>query len=281
LVQTRQLVARALWLAFGLFFLISVPAFSQEPEARKHRHTRKVTKGVTTEPPYVANAVDFDGTSDFMERGGLLTGQADGKLGTISFWVRIDGGDGSQDRVFNTTNDRFSARILSANTIRVTSKSTGDSTVMRVTSGATYLASSAWIHVLASWDMNTPEAYLFINDADDEGVSTENDDTIDYTDVDNAVGADVGGNGKWVGCISELYINQAEFIDITVEANRRRFIDAAGKPVSLGSDGSLPTGTAPIMYLNGDSTNFQTNQGTGGNFTVTGALDDCSTSPTD
>jgi hypothetical protein len=68
----------------------------------------------------------------------------------------------------------------------------------------------------------------------------------------------------------------AEFLDISVEANRRKFINAAGDPVDLGSDGSTPTSTAPIVYQNGDFTNFETNQGTGGNFTVTGALTTCS-----
>lgn len=34
----------------------------------------------------------------------------------------------------------------------------------------------------------------------------------------------------------------------TVEFNRRKFIDASGNPIDLGSDGSLLTGKAPIEF---------------------------------
>jgi len=68
---------------------------------------------------------------------------------------------------------------------------------------------------------------------------------------------------------------------LSIEANRRKFIDAIGKPVFLGSDGSLPTGVAPAMFFSGDSTAFATNRGTGGPFTLTGSLTNASTSPSD
>ena len=46
------------------------------------------------------------------------------------------------------------------------------------------------------------------------------------------------------------------------------FISAGSKPVSLGSDGSTPTGTAPAVFLSGNATAFGTNKGTGGGLTV-------------
>lgn len=59
-----------------------------------------------------------------------------------------------------------------------------------------------------------------------------------------------------------------------------------GKPVDLGTDGSLPTGTAPAIYLhqphgNTDPTQFAVNRGTGGTFDITGALTIAPSSPSD
>ena len=70
----------------------------------------------------------------------------------------------------------------------------------------------------------------------------------------------------------------------SVVANRRKYITATVKPVDLGSDGSNP-GSQPIVYLsvrsNDAATVFATNKGTGGNFSITGALALAATSPSD
>ena len=52
-----------------------------------------------------------------------------------------------------------------------------------------------------------------------------------------------------------------------------------GRPVSLGSDGSKPTGTAPPIYLKGPASTWGVNSGTGGNFTVVGSFSDAATKP--
>jgi hypothetical protein len=46
----------------------------------------------------------------------------------------------------------------------------------------------------------------------------------------------------------------------------------AGAPVSLGADGSTPTGTAPIIFLSGATSSWETNKGSGGGFTENGGL---------
>ena len=73
----------------------------------------------------------------------------------------------------------------------------------------------------------------------------------------------------------------AEYLDISVENNRRKFIDADGFPVDLGSDGSTPTGIAAIMFFSGATVSWHTNDGSGGGFTENGALTDAATSPSD
>ena len=105
-------------------------------------------------------------------------------------------------------------------------------------------------------------------------------DNIDFTDTDWGVGSTTLGASKLNACLSEFWVSN-EYIDLSVEANRRKFIDSSGKPVDLGSDGSTPTGTAPLIYLPNPSGTFENNAGTGGNFTVTGALTACADSPSD
>jgi hypothetical protein len=70
----------------------------------------------------------------------------------------------------------------------------------------------------------------------------------------------------WLGC--------GQFLDLSVTANRRKFIDGSGKPMALGTDGELPTGTSPAVFCHGNASTFATNQGTGGAFTLTGTLTD-------
>jgi hypothetical protein len=65
-----------------------------------------------------------------------------------------------------------------------------------------------------------------------------------------------------------------------MQANRRLFISATGKPVSLGANGSTPFGTQPAIYLGNPLATWHTNLGAGGGFNVTGgALTAASTSP--
>jgi hypothetical protein len=127
--------------------------------------------------------------------------------------------------------------------------------------------------------------HLYINDVDDENVLTFTDDTLDYTGGDWSVGARPSGNLKFDGCLSEFYFAPGQYLDFSLVANRRKFISPTGKPVQLGLTGSLPTGTAPLMYHHLDDgeavANFATNRGTGGNFTITGTLDTAASSPSD
>ena len=90
---------------------------------------------------------------------------------------------------------------------------------------------------------------------------------------------------KLKGFFAEVSFAFGQSLDFSIVSNRRKFLSAGGKPVFLGADGSLPTGTAPIIYQHLDDgeavANFATNRGTGGDFTITGTLDTGSTSPSD
>lgn len=220
---------------------------------------------------------DFDGTNDYLTRGAGLTGAADGRKGMVSFWIRFTGGDGAFAAIVEGTGQLV--QIIRTNTangdcIRINVYSSGVVELMSMTTSGGKLVSAGLMHVLASWDLTAGRAQVYVNDASDRsGTPTLTDADIDYTLGNWRIGAAISGAGnKLQGSLHELWFSFTDSLDLSVEANRRKFISAARGPVYLGTDGSGPTGSAPIIYLRGDHAAFGANSGTGGDLTLTGTL---------
>lgn len=227
------------------------------------------------------DAADFDGTNDYMSRGADLSGNADGKTGTVSFWFRMDGGNGAAQYLLSNSTDRFLILRQTNNTLTVAGKDSADAVRMLADTTATFTAGATWNHIAVSWDLAAgPAIQMYLNGVSHGSVSGA-DANIDYTAADWTVGAAGGGN-KFNGCMAEIWFSKTR---IDLSTGIKKFRSAGGKPVHLGATGALPTGTAPIVYLHLDDgeavANFATNRGTGGNFTITGTLDTASTSPSD
>jgi hypothetical protein len=230
---------------------------------------------------YSANAVRFDGSNDYLSRGSGLDSDSDGKTGTISVWVNFKSGDGVRQFIFSSTGNRLRLDRESNNTFLLQTKNSATSNILSMASSSTYTVSDGWVHFLASWNLATPVAYLYINDSDDEaGGTTETDDTIDNTITEHIVGADADGGEKLNADMADLYISR-EFIDITQQDNRLKFRSDAGKPVSMGDDCSEVTGESPIVCFTNPTATWHTNVGSGGGFTENGALTDAADSPSD
>lgn len=245
-------------------------------------------------PLIVVDSADFDGTNDYITRGAGLTGAADSKTGILSFWLRLDGGDGSTQIILNgnsavggnSANEVFSVFRHSSNNLQIFGKNAAGLGRLHMQTSGTLLAGSAWNHVFAAWDLaSIPAAGLYINGLSDESLTIYTDDSLDYTNADWAIGAYPGGTIKLNGVIAELYFAPGQWINPNIVANRRLWRSSSGKPVYLGPTGAGPTGTAPLVYqslADGEAVaNFATNRGTGGNFTITGTLDTASSSPSD
>lgn len=232
---------------------------------------------------YQPNAVKFDGANDYLTRGADLTSAADSKSGIFSAWIRLDGGDATLQTVLANllSSARFSVTRTAANKFRFLGKNSAGTNILDQATTATYLASAKWVHVLAAWDLAATTAYIYINDTADVTSTTKTNDTIDYvTATPNwSIGSETDGTNKSYAGIAELYFAPGQYLDLSNSTNRRKFIDASGLPVSLGSDGSTPTGSQPAIYLKGDSAAFGANSGSGGNFTVNGTLEKASTTP--
>jgi hypothetical protein len=242
-------------------------------------------------PMRVCDSADFDGTNDHMSRSGL-SGAVDSKKGLFSCWLRLDGGDGTDMEIMSGFESAdgllyFTMRRQSSNRISVVLGGSLQVTFATL-SPSTFQASATWRHILCSWDCATPLArHLYVNDVNEVGTpSVFTDGTIDYTLSSWAVGSSANAPSlRLNGCLAEVYLAPGEYLDLSLVANRRKFISASGKPVHLGATGSLPTGTAPLIYLHLDdaesAASFATNRGTGGDFSITGSLSTGSSSPSD
>ncbi len=228
--------------------------------------------------PYVTTAVNFDGTNDYGLRGSDLTGNADSAVGIFSFWIKFNGGDGVTQTIFSDTNTRVRVKRLSTtNKLEVRLLNAGATAGLVMESNATIMVADGWTHVLVGWDQVGLTHSIYIDDVSGSTVTlVDTTATIDYTQPDFSIGANISGTTKLNACLADFQFENTTTLDFPIEANRRLFIDASGKPAD-----PLLTGLSPIILLKGDETDFYNNLGPGGAFVETGALTACSDSPSD
>lgn len=234
---------------------------------------------------YTAYGVSFDGTNDYMSRGAGLTGAADGQKGICSFWVNFTGGDGNFQIIFEDNDQLNNIYRDNSNKLTVSMKNGAGIGMFGVTSGTTFNAAAGWKHVLISWDgtgsVGTNNA-IYVNDTSDATPSLDGGITIDYTKTNWGFGHRLTGSLICQMEIADFYLNFGESLDLSSSSNRRKFITAGLRPVDLGSDGSTPTGTQPIVFFKGSSGvpgDFATNLGSGGSFSLTGTLTAAGSNP--
>lgn len=153
--------------------------------------------------------------------------------------------------------------------------------------GSTSMTGDQWFHILlrgrndtaVGGGLGSAEIQMYVDDVA-ETVS-ENLNDIGSTQFDMTDTATIF-RGLTDGYLAEVIIT-SEDLDITLEANRRKFISVAGKPVDLGSDGTLSGLIQPECYLSGGASAFLTNKGNGPDFdtSITGTLTDAPSSPSD
>lgn len=225
-------------------------------------------------------AVSFSGTA-WLSRGADLTGAADGKVGTFCTWVNFQGGDGVQQNFGANTNPNTGIALQrqAAGTFRLFCRNSAGTLITNVASVATVTTASGWANILCAWDLAAATVQIYINDASSVAAGTIVDDMIDYTEGEWSVAASPDGANICTAYFSDYYLNLSTFIDLSVTANRRKFISPALKPVYLGANGSAPTGTQPILFLSGTASNYATNKGSGGGFTTNGSLSNAPSSP--
>lgn len=222
----------------------------------------------------------FVASSSYLDRSSLV-GVPDSNKGLLSFWLNIT--SNGTYRILRSNNMPFQITLgdLGGGLFRIeleTINFDGSGYVYVRTVDAVLFGE---VHLLASWDADTGAVFVYLDDVDmtalaSEAISDPSGELRYESTGSWGIGANDGGSIGYDGGLGEFYFNSGHHLDLSVEANRRKFIDSRGRAVYLGADGSVPTGTVPQIYLhldNGeDPSNLGLNRGSGGDFTEQGTL---------
>lgn len=241
--------------------------------------TRKPGGGVAFTP----NGLNFynGGAGNNYLISSSLTGVVDGPLGSLSIWARIDAASGTDAWIKGTNASQkfFLLRNGSDNSLILEVLSSGGLQYL-VQSNANAITDNTWHHILASWDTNhspgSAKLGNFYLDDVSIKISVVADNAafnVNYT-AENPVFPRNDVNAQIA--LSEIWYAPGQYIDFSNATNRAKF-SAGGHPISLGADGSTPTGAAPAVYLHNAAATAGTNSGTGGNFTIQGTIMDTAT----
>jgi hypothetical protein len=254
--------------AFGILPAAAQMAF---PRARGFRYP------AAAGGDYTASAATFDGT-DYLLRNASLTGQADSKYMLFSCWVKLSRNNAIQTlaaifvpsyyllHFYFPPNDKVELVVKDDNNNAIVATSSYDATGV-----------STWIHIALSVDLNSSSnRALYVNGSADSTTWSVYDTskTFKYGSISKVyIGAYSTSQYMFAGDLSEMYFGStSSFYDLSQSSNLEKFRSSGGKPVNLGSDGSTPTGSAPLVYWNGQY-NSGANASGAGDLTIAGTLE--------
>ena len=220
----------------------------------------------------------LNGTSNGIEKGGDLTGIANGKSGTVSMWCNFTGASSGAQVLWNTRQNATIGTTLytyrgADGKIGIWALNSAGAYIMVAATTANIAASAGLYHIYMSWDLAVSnQIKIYVNGVDQAlTISTFTNDTIQYSVPNHGFGGNLYSpfTPTTPAMVGQLYVNYSTYLDPVT--NISKFYNA-GKPVSLGTSGQIPTGISPIVYLDGDATSILTNRGTGGNFAAFGTL---------
>jgi hypothetical protein len=250
------------------------------------RHQPLLCPGGGSTSPYVAKAVHFDGNT-YLDIASLTA--TDNSLFSFVVWLRILSADYSGLQLFTVngqTSYTSNAFVGGGSNITSVFDNLDDTSAFKtvVTSGP----DDAWFCFIGTWDtdfdvgLKKVKVYLGNTDANASVVQDADPSfTLTNDGQEFTLAGDTFNGDSFIGDMADCRIMPGvSLFDGTFDiplATRRLFIDGNGKPV----DPAVATAAlgTPCMLFSGDAATFATNQGSGGAFTVTGALTNAATHP--
>ena len=239
-----------------------------------------VTTGMLTQ--YAPWPVFFSG-APYLLYSSALTGVTASGMATASFWFRRGGSNGTQQdiiTVYSGANQRFVIDFAIANKLQIIGRNSGSTVILQASTNAT-ITDTNWHHVVFSFDLsNAAHRSLYLDDvAQAMTWTTYTNDVVDFAPATTptasigAAAANSPGGLPFTGDLADFWFNPGTYIDLSVTANRRYFINASLHPVYLGAHGARTIGVSPAVFLTQgvpeNAAAWAVNQGTGGGFTVT------------
>lgn len=216
-------------------------------------------------PAFTPQSTSFNGLTSSLENTSLSI--AGGSEGTFAAWLYYD------EATWNSpTGTVFELRAGSTVCLRLHTASSGrcsfnlGGATLFTTTPTNAFQVGRWHHVAVSWKAGSGAWYQLSIDgaAPLTGADLTSATLIINGTITRAYVS--GGTTRWPGDLAYIYCNVTEALDLSVEANRQKFI-LAGEPVNLGANGSLVTGTQPAFYFDGGAS--MANLGSGGSLTAT------------
>ena len=235
--------------------------------------TKKILAAAITSQPSasgVADAIDFDGATDYLSRSSDLIGNADGKTFTFSAWVWAGATSGSA--IYSSNRNDIVVDVAgTACGLSIFFRSTAGTNicvVQQAAAGAGAIPRNTYFHLLLSVDLtSTVNRHIYINDVSLTSATWSiylNQD-IDFTTPNHEIAGRVSLT-KLGARLAHVFLDYT-YRDLSIEANRRLFITADRKPAANQS------ALNPILYLPlNDPTQPGKNLGTGGDFTLNGVV---------
>jgi hypothetical protein len=233
---------------------------------------------------YTAQGINFDFVAPTaIKRAGALTGIVDSKVGTLSVWFNPKGHLTTGQIIIDSNYGSATPVSLGidASRINLSCANAANTPILQLWTANPHLT-AGWKHILASWDLSVPTAKIYITDVDDTTTPTLTNDLIPYATATAQQWWNTDPGAPMDMDLADLWLDTNTFIDLTVTANRRKFISAAQAPVNLGVAGATPTGSSPMIFFTGNNgaAAWATNLGTGGAFALDrGALTLASSNP--
>ena len=216
----------------------------------------------------------FDGIVDRLRFTGSAVTMPVGKEITISCWFRVASVGGTRCIMSCRNpgaNPEWRLAIVS-NDVNFYAQNASSTNILFV-DGNTVIGTAQWYHILLSVDLSdVGKRHLYINDISSVGTwTTYTNDTMALDRTALNIGANDTAGNTFAGYMAHIWVDHI-YRDFSIAGNRQKFVDLAGDPVNLGSDGSTPFGTAPDLYLPFPvGANFAVNVGAdGGTATIDG-----------
>jgi len=219
--------------------------------------------------------------AQYAQRGDIsvgkpLTNVVSGKEFTLSLWIKAEDGGGG---VIFIGGNSIAPRIqltqsIASGTYSIEVRNISNGTIWQARTATAY-DDGEWHNVLISADLSTTTGHLLVDGISDEvTIVAPIDGTIPWTNCTELLfGAFFGGAPTRLTGMVESFWFATEYIDVSVEANRRLFYGTDGTQVGLGHQGRRPLdGRQPEIFLGHGPGNFGRNEGSGGDFDLVGSF---------
>jgi hypothetical protein len=231
--------------------------------------------------PAVVNSVSLFNTVNlqkaWIQCTNPITNAIDSTMVILSTWFYLYIGGGGYRRLLDEGHQgRLQIYFTGANNLGFSfTNGAGTSCTYSATSPTSELV---WHHLIISINTDISACFLYIDNVSIGGVSRSGSGSLTFTQGNWGIGAVEDGGNIFQGMLAEFYFAPNQYLTISTQNIREKFIKN-NQPVYLGSDGSLPTGSPPLLYFNGLGSNFAVNKGIGLGCTASGTFQVGSSNP--